>query len=219
MATKDILKANAESIKKKKTGSSKPTKKTKKASNTKQAKAPKEKAVKSVDTKKENRAVNKAEENIGKSTKHKTINRKNKKKYFTHDGHELTIKERKFIDHYIATGNGRQSVIEAGYTTKAPHSYANDILNKRYIANEIEYLMNQEHTKRIATGEQVLEFFTRVMNGEEKDQFGLDAPLSERIKAGQEIAKRTVDIANKVAGVTQGQNEVTIKLDWDRKGV
>ena len=57
------------------------------------------------------------------------------------------------------------------------------------------------------------------MNGEEKDQFGLDAPLSERIKAGQELAKRTVDIANKIAGVTQGENEVTIKLDWERKGI
>ena len=77
--------------------------------------------------------------------------------------------------------------------------------------------MTQEHSNRIASGQEVMEFFTKVMNGEVKDQFELDAPLSERLKAANELAKRTVDIANKVAGVTQGQNEVTIKLDWSRR--
>ena len=77
--------------------------------------------------------------------------------------------------------------------------------------------MNQEHEKRVASGQEVMEFFAAVMRGEVKDQFQLDAPLSERIKAGQEIAKRTVDIANKIAGVKAGEDGVTIKLDWSRK--
>ena len=131
----------------------------------------------------------------------------------------MTVKEAKFIDNYIATGNVRQSVIDAGVNQKAPGQLGNNLLHKNYIMNEIDRRMREEHNNRIATGEQVMEFFTRVMNGEEKDQFGLDAPLGERIKAGQELAKRTVDIATKVAGVTQGQNEVTIKLDFDRNSL
>ena len=79
--------------------------------------------------------------------------------------------------------------------------------------------MQEQHEQRVASGQEVMEFFASVMRGEVKDQFQLDAPLSERIKAGQEIAKRTVDIANKIAGVKAGEDAVTIKLDWSRKGV
>lgn len=172
--------------------------------------------IKPVKKKRKKTVVKKTDQvSIESNLNRKTI-KKTKKKYYTHNGHELTLKEYKFIDSYIATGNGRQSVIEAGYESKAPHTYANDLLNKNYIADEVEWRMTQEHSNRIASGQEVMEFFTKVMNGEIKDQFELDAPLSERLKAANELAKRTVDIANKVAGVTQGQNEVTIKLDFDR---
>ena len=163
-------------------------------------------------------AVKKTDQvSINNNTDYKTTKKK-RKRYYTHDGHELTINEYKFIDSYISTGNARQSVIEAGYKSKAPGQYANELLNKPYIANEVEWRMTQEHSNRIASGQEVMEFFTKVMNGEVKDQFELDAPLSERLKAANELAKRTVDIANRAVGVTQGQNEVTIKLDWSRRG-
>lgn len=164
-------------------------------------------------------AVKKTDQvSINIDTDYRTKKKKVRKKYYTHDGHELTLKEYKFIDSYISTGNGRQSILEAGYESKAPSMMANSLLHKDYIAHEVEWRMTQEHQNRIASGQEVMEFFTKVMNGEVKDQFELDAPLSERLKAANELAKRTVDIANKVAGVTQGQNEVTIKLDWSRRG-
>ena len=50
------------------------------------------------------------------------------------------------------------------------------------------------------------------MRGEIKDQFGLEAPLSERTRAAQEIAKRTIDIENKLNG--KEDNEIRITLDW-----
>ena len=60
-----------------------------------------------------------------------------------------------------------------------------------------------------------MEYFTRVMNGEEKDQFGLDAPLSERTRAAQELAKRTIDLDNRMQG--KADNVIQIKLDWGRE--
>ena len=209
MATRDISKVkDAENLKK--SSKKKSVKQVKKASK------------KTTDNEKlKTGAVQKeAGSNISKAVKD-TAKRKNKrtKTLQTFDGHPLTSKEAKFIDYYIETGNIRQSVIQAGFQSKSPGQYGNTIMNKSYIMNEIDHRMTQEHASRVASGNDVMEFFTRVMNGEEKDQFGLDAPLSERIKAGQELAKRTVDIANKIAGVTQGENEVTIKLDWERKGI
>jgi phage terminase small subunit len=153
-------------------------------------------------------------DNKPKSTK--TINKNkpyNRVKYTTFNGHKLTPQEAQFIDLYIETGNQRQSVIEAGYHTKAPGQYAQTLLNKVYIAEEIQHRMDELHNKRVASANEIMEYFSAVMRGEIKDQFGLDAPLGERTKAAQELAKRQIDIANKVAG--KNQAEVKIKLVRD----
>ena len=147
--------------------------------------------------------------------KKKTTKRKTDKAYtFTNDGHRLTTKEEKFICKYIETGNGTEAVIHAGYTSKTPYAYANVLLNKDYIAKEIKFRKDSLSKSTIATAQEVMEYFTAVMKGEIKDQFGLEAPLSERTRAAQELAKRTVDIDNRAAG--KADAEVKITLDWGR---
>lgn len=74
--------------------------------------------------------------------------------------------------------------------------------------------MAEARTESVAAATEVMEYFTRVMRGEEKDQFGLDAPLSERTRAAQELAKRTIDIENRMTGVSD--QKIEIKLDWSR---
>ena len=74
--------------------------------------------------------------------------------------------------------------------------------------------MNELKSESVATAEEVMQFFTSVVRGEVKDQFGLDATLSDRMRAAQEIAKRTVDIENRRAG--EPDQVVAIKLDWSR---
>ena len=88
------------------------------------------------------------------------------------------------------------------------------VLQKNYIADEIKYLQVQRQKESIATGEQVMEFFSKVIRGEVKDQFGLEAPLSERLKAANELARRTVDIENKING--KADNKVTVTLNLNR---
>lgn len=133
--------------------------------------------------------------------------------YATNDGHKLTPNEAKFIDLYIETGNARQSVIEAGYQTKSPGQYAQSLLKKDYISKEIDYRLQQLEDAKIASAEEILKFYTAVMRGEEKDQFDLEVPMSERLKAANELAKRKIDIVNKVQG-GKDTAEVHIKLDW-----
>lgn len=55
-----------------------------------------------------------------------------------------------------------------------------------------------------------MEFFTKVMRGEVKDAFGLDASLADRKDAAKEIAKRTVDIEAKKANVDIIKNMQTV---------
>lgn len=147
----------------------------------------------------------------------KTNNRSAKKVYrndfSTYDGHTLTPAEATFINEYIKTGNGKQSVLNAGYKSKAPSRYANELLNKPYINNEIRYRLEQAKTDAIADANEVMEYLTKVMRGELKDQFGLEASLSERTKAAQELAKRTIDIENKLKTSNKtGDKEIKITL-------
>lgn len=140
------------------------------------------------------------------------MNNKNEKGIlYTHTGHKLTLKQSMFIDEYIKTGNARQSMKAAGYTTRYPDQNAIQLLNNSYIAEEISYRMEQKQKESIATGQQVMEFFTKVMNGEVKDQFGLDSTLSDRLKAANELARRTVDIENKLNG--KDDHNITITIE------
>ena len=63
-------------------------------------------------------------------------------------------------------------------------------LKKPQIAAYIAEIVKPDEKKRIADAEEVIEFYTAVMRGEVKDQFGLDASLSDRLKAGDSLMKR-----------------------------
>lgn len=135
----------------------------------------------------------------------------------THTGENLSPCEDKFINLYLELGNGRQACIQAGFKTKSPDIYANRLLKKDKIVEEIKYRRNKAYEESAATAQEVMEYFAKVMRGEIKDQFGLEAPLSERTRAAQELAKRTVDIDNRMAGKKDMSTpEIQIKLDWTR---
>lgn len=62
------------------------------------------------------------------------------------NGHNLpTIKQRKFIEEYVKTGNGAQSVLKAGYNTLSnPSSQAVENLKKPYIKEAIQKLLAEK---------------------------------------------------------------------------
>ena len=89
------------------------------------------------------------------------------------------------------------------------------MLNQPNVKKEIVRVINEElKPETVATAQEVMSYFTAVMRGEVKDQFGLEAPLSERTRAAQELAKRTIDIENRQAG--NSDQRIEIKLDWTR---
>lgn len=52
----------------------------------------------------------------------------------------------------------------------------------------------------------MLEFFSAVMRGEVKDQFGLDSSLSDRINAGKELIKR-FDAGKMIPGAAKTEDD------------
>ena len=143
----------------------------------------------------------------------KTPQKKSKKKQSS-DTRPLTPKEKAFCRYYVELNNGLQSAIKAGYKERSARSIASTLLTKQNIHQEIERLRTKQEESTIATSQQVMQFFTDVMNGKIKDQFGLEASLSDRTRAAQELAKRTVDLDNRIAG--KPDTVMEIKLDWSR---
>lgn len=129
----------------------------------------------------------------------------------------LTPQDWKFVHAYIRAETETNKVIGKASSDKirAGTGYANHTANKlrkpnvRKVINE---LMEERAKKTIAESNEVMEYFTSVMRGEVKDQFGLDAPLAERTNAAKELAKRTVDVDLRKQGLAD--NQITVTLNW-----
>ncbi len=106
---------------------------------------------------------------------------------------KLTPKQKAFCDEYLICGNASEAARKAGYSEKTAGDIASENLAKPVIMEYIAERQKQIEDARIADVAEVMRFLTSVMRGEVKDQFDLDAPLSERTNAAKEILKRNMD--------------------------
>ena len=106
---------------------------------------------------------------------------------------KLTPKQKKFCDEYLKLGNATQAAKNAGYSEKTAYRTGADNLKVPHILDYINARQEQIASKDIADIEEIMKYLTDVMRGKIKDQSDLDASLSERTKAAQELLKRNVD--------------------------
>lgn len=116
----------------------------------------------------------------------------------------MNDQQKKFADYYIEYGNATEAARRAGYSEKTARQMGAENLSKPYILEYIQNRTASAEQKRIASGYDVLRFFTRVMNGTEKG-----VTMTDRISAGREILKR--NIANKKLEVELLKLESQIK--------
>ena len=136
----------------------------------------------------------------------------------------LTARQQKFCDEYLISGNATQSAIKAGYSEKTANRMASENLTKPVIKKYIEEHMEQMHSEKIATAEEVLRYLTSVMRGESRsheivvDSDGarvMSKPPSEkdRLKSAELIGKRYGIYTEKLN--VEGAIPVVIKDDVD----
>lgn len=111
---------------------------------------------------------------------------------------KLTKKERIFADEYVKTTNGTQSAITAGYSEKTASVTGSKMLRKPKVRQYIDAIMSERSKDTIATADEVLEYLTRVVRGEEKDAFGLDVSVADKTKAAELLGKRHMLFTDKV---------------------
>lgn len=109
---------------------------------------------------------------------------------------KLTEKQKRFIDYYIETANATESAKRAGYSEKTAKNIGAENLTKLNFF--IQKKLEEKESNRIASQDEVLEYLTKVMRGELKDQFGLDASLQDRTKCAELLGKRYGTFKEKV---------------------
>lgn len=141
---------------------------------------------------------------------------------------KLTLKQKKFADEYIISGNATQSAIKAGYSKKTAGVIAVENLEKPNIKAYIDKRLKELDDKAIAKQEEVLQYLTAVMRGQSKSAVvvieGLGEGLSEarlinktpdekdRIKAAELLGKRYGAFTEKVD--ISGDISLSIEVDY-----
>ena len=115
---------------------------------------------------------------------------------------KLTAKQRLFADEYIKSGNATQSYIKAGYSVKSEKVAgvnATRLLGNDRVKSYIDVKVAEIESHKIADAKEVLQYLTRVLRGEEKEEIPdnvnggtIKRPplIKDRTVAAREIMKR-----------------------------
>lgn len=102
----------------------------------------------------------------------------------------LTPKQKAFADEFLKCGNATEAAKRAGYSKQSARQMGTENLSKPSISSYIQERQKQIDDEHIADIAEIQRFYSSVLRGEVKDQFGLDASLETRIAAGRELMKR-----------------------------
>lgn len=115
----------------------------------------------------------------------------------------LAPNQKAFADYFIECGNGSEAAKKAGYSAKTAAATASRLLTNVNVSAYIEERMAQQDASRVASADEVLRFYSSVMRGQEKDAFGLDPSLADRLKAADSLMKRYAIGAEKQKGTLE----------------
>lgn len=116
----------------------------------------------------------------------------------------ITDKQKLWAKYFVDTGgNGTKAAELAGYKGNEGTWATTGSENRRNpkILEYMRQVYGWDEAPDIADGKEVLRFYTRVMRGEEKDAFGLDVGMADRIKAANALDK-IVNAGKRADGTT-----------------
>lgn len=116
---------------------------------------------------------------------------------------KLTPKQERFCLEYVKVGFVGQAYINAGYKAKdkvIAEANGRRLLEKEYIKNRIDELMNEMKSNEIADVQEVLKYLTRGMRGQLTEEVVLTVGVGDGLSEVQKIDK-TISIkdSNKCA--------------------
>ncbi len=83
---------------------------------------------------------------------------------------KLTLKQQRFADEYIISGNATEAAIKAGYSEKYANTNASKLLQNTTVKAYIDERLKELSDKKIADQQEVLEYLTSVLRGESSSE-------------------------------------------------
>ena len=142
---------------------------------------------------------------------------------------KLTIKQKRFADEYIISGNATESYLKAGYANQkrsSAEANARKLLGNSSLKDYINERIKELDDKAIAKQEEVLKYLTSVMRGEQTEQvlYGMgegmqgktliEVGAKDRIKAAELLGKRYRLFTDKVELDADVDMELNVKVDY-----
>lgn len=142
------------------------------------------------------------------------------------DMEKLSIKQKRFADEYIISGNAEEAAIIAGYSKKYARGNAYKLVAKSGVKSYIEERLKELDNKSIAKQEEVLQYLTSVMRGELEEEvlYGIgdgvqstrhiEVGAKDRLKAAELLGKRYRLFTDKVELDADVDMELNVKVDY-----
>lgn len=143
---------------------------------------------------------------------------------------KLTLKQQRFADEYIISGNSEEAAIIAGYSKKYARGNAYKLVANSGIKSYIDKRLKELDDKQIAKQEEVLKYLTSVVRGESRSAVVvvegegdgvssarlIDKPPDEKekLKAAELLGKRYRLFTDKVELDADVDMELNIKVDY-----
>lgn len=130
---------------------------------------------------------------------------------------KLNLKQQKFADEYIISGNATQAAIKAGYSAKYANTNAVKLLQNTTLKSYIDERLKEIESAKTATQQEVLEYLTSVMRGEQREQtlIGMGQGFQETtyIDVSAKDRLKAADLLNKIHQARESKQDETKKED------
>ncbi|MCD7847534.1 MAG: terminase small subunit [Oscillospiraceae bacterium] len=80
------------------------------------------------------------------------------------------MKQKRFADEYLIDCNATKAAIRAGYSPKTANEQGAKLLDNQKIADYINSELEKIHTEKVAEIQEIMEYLTSVMRGEQTEQ-------------------------------------------------
>lgn len=137
----------------------------------------------------------------------------------------MNERQKRFADEYIRTANAYQSAVRAGYSEKYASTGAHKLLENKSVKAYTEARFKELEKQTIAQQDEVLQYLTAVMRGEQQDEENIvvnkgdfvsdvekhtkKADTAQRTKAAELLGKRYAIFTDKQE-ITQRNIELNI---------
>nr|DAT41944.1 MAG TPA: Terminase small subunit [Caudoviricetes sp.] len=114
----------------------------------------------------------------------------------------LTERQRRFCEEYLIDGNAAQAAIRAGYSKRNSTVVSTTLMKNPQVQAHLKKLLDELHSAKVADAQEVLEYLTSIMRGEQREQTlqligdgmqditAIDVAAKDRLKAAELLGKR-----------------------------